>query len=487
MNYLRLGENFRSGRKALSLKLASISILTKIYPQVKRIPIIKKNQEAFGFTTEKTFDQQIADLFLCLSQIIYLRIDFPDSPRQKQGLKKTSSGMLRNSNSLTTEGKIESQNNQKDGNDNYNLSTIFQKLRIFEIHGGTMKEILDLKSSILPSLHTFIIQNNQIHSFREVFHRIDSQGGSEKPKSKLHVFTCSCNSITEIDKSFHSLTDLRKIDLNNNQISKIENLKNNFKLISLNLRNNKISSLHNINRELGNITELVLSENQIKNIGDLHNLKALEILDLSGNMITKFQEIEKLQNLRILKRLFLKSNPICKAKNYFEITVSFFNDNYPFFLDNIEITKYINNNNNNNNIKNQEYNLSEIDFQNEKLMTEIIKLNKSSRSRIRIAKIEDISQANKSKKVEKKKSGGYEGELHKQKNEKEQLQKEQLNEITDQVNILKNKVDELKKEYEIDWLNFFNKIDLSQYLTLSEKKEEQLKQEKKTKKTIEKN
>ncbi|KAJ6231650.1 serine/threonine-protein kinase 11-interacting protein [Anaeramoeba flamelloides] len=545
------GKQFQKGVRPLSLKGESIYLLLELHSKIK---ILKKptNKEVFGFETIKTIDQLALDIFQYLAHLVYLRIDltkpsqrFAESKftisrkssskknfdlekkkknqEQEKNKKKRENGIDKDKVNNRTEEKEKSLTN---GNENKNKATktnkekqsnnprssiiqkrktnselflnlkkIFKKIKLLEIHGGSVTQIADLKK-ILPTLHTLIITNNVISSLQNVFGKNDFVDGSDQSDVAIRVFSCTGNQLEEIDNSLAPLLELRKLDLSHNKISKIKNLRNNFNLISLDLKWNQISSLSKINSQLGNLTELILSNNQIKAVGDLYKLKSLKILDLSRNLITQFQEIEKLKRLPILKKLFLKGNPICKAKNYFEITISIFKDHFFFSLDNIEISKYIQKQ------RDQiEYNFEKMDKQNEEFLYDQIKRQKSLRGKKRIASIKEISKKTNNKNNDKKENNKNDNDNNKDNNndgnsinpnqisnnlKMEKLKKDQLGEISEKVNILLSKVDELKKNYGVEWLSIFNEINLSLYLTESEKKEEQLKKEKKQRRDLRK-
>ncbi|KAJ6253965.1 outer arm dynein light chain 1 protein [Anaeramoeba flamelloides] len=550
-------KQFQKGVRPLSLKGESIHLLLELHSKIK---ILKKptNKEVFGFETIKTIDQLALDIFQYLAHLVYLRIDLTKPPqhfaeskfsisRKSSSKKNFDSGKNKNNqeqekNKKKRENEIdkkkannkgEKEKNKTNGSGNGNekenkaietnkekqsnnprssiiqkrktnsesfldLKKIFKKIQLLEIHGGSMAQIVHLRK-ILPTLHTLIITNNIISSLENVFGKNDFVDGSDQSDVAIRVFSCTGNQLTEIDISLAPLLELRKLDLSHNKITEIQNLRNNFNLISLDLKWNQISSLSEINSQLGNLTELILSDNQIKTVGEVYKLKSLKILDLSRNLITQFQEIEKLKRLPILTKLFLKGNPICKAKKYFEITISIFKDHFFFNLDNIEISKYMQKQPNQN-----EYNFEEMDQQNEEFLYDQIKRQKSLRGKKRIASINNISKKNNNEKNDNNnvndKINNNGNSINSNDNDDnsintnqisnnlkmERLKKDQLGEISEKVNILLSKVDELKKNYGVEWLSIFNEINLSLYLTESEKKEEQLKKEKKQRRDLRK-
>lgn len=70
----------------------------------------------------------------------------------------------------------------------------------------------------------------------------------------------------------------------------------------------------------------MLRNNALTNIRGLENLKSLEGLDLSYNIISNFSELELLAGLQSLKALWLEGNPVCSANWYRPQVYSYFSD-----------------------------------------------------------------------------------------------------------------------------------------------------------------
>lgn len=64
------------------------------------------------------------------------------------------------------------------------------------------------------------------------------------------------------------------------------------------------------------IVKLVLRNNALTSLRGIENLKSLEGLDISYNMISNFSELEILTGLPLLLSLWLEGNPICFARWY---------------------------------------------------------------------------------------------------------------------------------------------------------------------------
>lgn len=64
------------------------------------------------------------------------------------------------------------------------------------------------------------------------------------------------------------------------------------------------------------LVKLVLRNNALTTLRGIENLKSLEGLDVSYNIISNFSELEFLWSLSSLKELWLEGNPVCCARWY---------------------------------------------------------------------------------------------------------------------------------------------------------------------------
>lgn len=64
------------------------------------------------------------------------------------------------------------------------------------------------------------------------------------------------------------------------------------------------------------LVKLVLRNNALTTLRGIENLKSLEGLDVSYNIISNFSELEFLSSLSLLKELWLEGNPVCCARWY---------------------------------------------------------------------------------------------------------------------------------------------------------------------------
>jgi len=118
--------------------------------------------------------------------------------------------------------------------------------------------------------------------------------GRQYPKNikELRLFDCN---LTKIPKNIIYFTELERLDLSNNFISKIEYVNNLKNLVSLNLSYNEISEIKNLDG-LTNLEYLNLSYNCIKHIQNLNPLKNLNYLDLNHN------RIDTLEGLKVFRK-----------------------------------------------------------------------------------------------------------------------------------------------------------------------------------------
>jgi len=96
-----------------------------------------------------------------------------------------------------------------------------------------------------------------------------------------------------------SLTNLRCLDISNNQIQNIRYLENLTKLTYLHLGHNQIANIEFL-KKLSQISFLILRDNVITNYSVLRNLVNLSKLDLSENYISNYDFLKKLTKLSYL-------------------------------------------------------------------------------------------------------------------------------------------------------------------------------------------
>lgn len=74
------------------------------------------------------------------------------------------------------------------------------------------------------------------------------------------------------------------------------------------------------------LVKLVLRNNALTSLHGIQNLKSLEEVDLSYNIICTFTDVEILASLSSLHNLWLEGNPICCSQRYRSRVFSFFSN-----------------------------------------------------------------------------------------------------------------------------------------------------------------
>jgi len=153
----------------------------------------------------------------------------------------------------------------------------------------------------------------------------------------------SARGLTEIPEAVLNLSELRTLQLRNNQINKIPEVISNLKnLTILGLNNNHIEEIPESLLCLTSLEKLHLRNNRIKNlpskITNLTNLK-LTVLDISGNQITEIPEI--FERLPKLRELDLRRNPLPISTKILESSTKSFKNIFDYLsvLKQIELAK----------------------------------------------------------------------------------------------------------------------------------------------------
>ena len=105
---------------------------------------------------------------------------------------------------------------------------------------------------------------------------------------------------------------IRFLNLRNNFISDIFNLRYLSNLIFLDLYDNHIEHLHDSMNEITSLRVLLLGKNHIFSIENLDKLVNLDVLDMHSNFITRIEYLQTLTRLRVLN---LAGNKIRKIEN----------------------------------------------------------------------------------------------------------------------------------------------------------------------------
>eukprot|EP00002_Diphylleia_rotans_P004670 TRINITY_DN1355_c1_g1_i2.p1 TRINITY_DN1355_c1_g1~~TRINITY_DN1355_c1_g1_i2.p1 ORF type:complete len:474 (-),score=143.46 TRINITY_DN1355_c1_g1_i2:789-2210(-) len=108
---------------------------------------------------------------------------------------------------------------------------------------------------------------------------------------------------------------LRKLQLDNNVIEKIENLGHLTELEWLDLSFNNISKIENL-ETLTKLTDLSLFNNKISVLENMDALTNLQILSIGNNKISALDNLLYLRRFRNLRVLNIKGNPVCRDPEY---------------------------------------------------------------------------------------------------------------------------------------------------------------------------
>ncbi|RDD45356.1 Serine/threonine-protein kinase 11-interacting protein [Trichoplax sp. H2] len=163
--------------------------------------------------------------------------------------------------------------------------------------------------------------------------------------SKLEVADFGHNSITSVDDSLNFLPMLQTLLLNDNRLL---NKNCNFEMIMcnisvLNLGYNNLDKIPVMSYETKkSLKVLILKNNSLDNIEGIKDYKNLEILDLSGNLITSHTILSPLASLHSLCNVNLTENPIAFHKNHRQRVIQFVSSviSHPttFILDGKQLT-----------------------------------------------------------------------------------------------------------------------------------------------------
>ncbi|GER32958.1 outer arm dynein light chain 1 protein [Striga asiatica] len=132
--------------------------------------------------------------------------------------------------------------------------------------------------------------------------------------NRLSFVSCACNGLVLMDESLRLLPAVETLDLSRNKFAKADNLRKCTKLKNVDLGFNNLRSITSFGEVSCQIVKLVLRNNALTSLHGLENLKSLQGLDLSYNIISNFSEIEMLAGLPSLVNLWLEGNPICYAR-----------------------------------------------------------------------------------------------------------------------------------------------------------------------------
>ncbi|XP_065848895.1 uncharacterized protein [Euphorbia lathyris] len=215
----------------------------------------------------------------------------------------------------------------------------FGRLKVLELRG------CDLSTSaargLLELRHTLekIICHNSTDALRHVFASRIVEIKQSPQWNRLSFVSCACNNLILMDESLQLLPAVEILDLSRNKFAKVDNLRKCTKLKHLDLGFNNLRTIEPFSEVSCHIVKLVLRNNALTTLRGLENLKSLEGLDVSYNIISNFSELEFLLCLPSLQNLWLEGNPLCCGRWYRAHVFSYFSSPNKLKLDDKEISK----------------------------------------------------------------------------------------------------------------------------------------------------
>ncbi|KAF7822222.1 Serine/threonine-protein kinase 11-interacting protein [Senna tora] len=200
----------------------------------------------------------------------------------------------------------------------------FGRLKVLELRGCDLST--SAAKGLLELRHTLekIICHNSTDALRHVFASRIAEIKDSSQWNRLSFVSCACNGLVLMDESLQLLPAVETLDLSRNKFAKIDNLRKCTKLKHLDLGFNHLRTIAPFNKVSCHIVKLVLRNNALTTLRGIENLKSLEGLDVSYNIISNFSELQLLASLPFLQSLWLEGNPLCCARWYRAQVFSFF-------------------------------------------------------------------------------------------------------------------------------------------------------------------
>uniref|UniRef100_A0A2N9E1W3 Uncharacterized protein n=1 Tax=Fagus sylvatica TaxID=28930 RepID=A0A2N9E1W3_FAGSY len=200
----------------------------------------------------------------------------------------------------------------------------FARLRVLELRGcdlstSAARGLLDLRHTLEK-----IICHNSTGALRHVFASRIAEIKESPQWNRLSFVSCACNGLVLMDESLQLLPAVETLDLSRNKFAKVDNLRKCAKLKHLDLGFNHLRSISYFTEVSCHIVKLVLRNNALTTLHGIENLKSLEGLDVSYNIISSFSELEFLAGLPSIRSLWLEGNPLCCARWYRAQVFSYF-------------------------------------------------------------------------------------------------------------------------------------------------------------------
>lgn len=132
--------------------------------------------------------------------------------------------------------------------------------------------------------------------------------------SNLLTLKLSNCGISKIDESMHFFPSIEYLDLSHNTITHVIHLQDCIDLKFLNLSHNRIRVLSNLERVVGSVTTIILSNNDIESLDGIDRILSLEKLVVADNRINDYAEIQLLCKLPNLEAVRLVGNPLADSQ-----------------------------------------------------------------------------------------------------------------------------------------------------------------------------
>lgn len=192
----------------------------------------------------------------------------------------------------------------------------FGRLKVLELRG------CDLSTSaargLLELRHTLekLVCHNSTDALRHIFASRIAEIKDSPVWNRLSFVSCALNGLLLMDESLQLLPVVETLDLSRNKFAKVDNLRKCTRLKHLDLGFNQLRTVTSFTEVSCHLVKLVLRNNALTTLCGLENLKCLEGLDLSCNLISNLSELEILAGFPSLSCLWLEGNPICCARWY---------------------------------------------------------------------------------------------------------------------------------------------------------------------------
>lgn len=214
----------------------------------------------------------------------------------------------------------------------------FGRLKVLELRGcdlstSAAKGLLELRVTLEK-----LICHDSTDALRHVFASRIAEIKDSHQWNRLSFVSCACNGLVLMDESLQLLPVVETLDLSRNKCATVDNLRKCTKLKHVDLGYNNLRSIASFSEVSCQIVKLVLRNNALTSLRGIENLKSLQGLDLSYNIISNFSEIEILAGFSSLQNLWLEGNPICCARWFRPQVFSLFYQPYQVKLDEKKIS-----------------------------------------------------------------------------------------------------------------------------------------------------